>query len=88
MNEEEQNQEQSEGEMKTLFQFETVDGEEKGGNKHKPHFSVKMNRNFVGSAWLQDGKFGKYVSVAINHDVPKGSRIYINPTRENAMILG
>lgn len=86
---EEQNIEQSEGETKTLFQFETVESEERnGGNKHKPHFSVKMNSNFVGSAWLQDGKFGKYVSVAINHDVPKGSRIYINPTRENATILG
>ncbi len=69
-----------------LYKFETVGEEEK--EKHKPHFSVKMNGNFVGSAWMGSGKYGKYVSVAINHDVPGGSKVYIYPTRENPDILG
>ena len=72
---------------RSLFQFETVDGEEHR-QKHKPHFSVKMNGNYVGSAWMGNGKYGKYVSVAINQDVPKGGRVYIYPTKENAAILG
>ena len=70
-----------------LQSFATVD-EEEHREKHKPHFSVKMNGNYVGSAWMGNGKYGKYVSVAINQDVPKGGRVYIYPTKENAAILG
>ncbi len=68
------------------YKIETVDGEEK--DKHKPHFSVKMNGNYVGSAWMAEGKFGKYVSLAINQDLPKGSRAYLYPSKENPNILG
>lgn len=70
-----------------FFQVGTQEGDEHR-EKHRPHFSVKMNGNYVGSAWLSEGKFGKYVSVAVNHDVPKGGRINVYPTRENAAILG
>ncbi len=71
---------------KNLFQFETVEGEER--EKHKPHFSVKMNGNYVGSGWMADGKYGKYVSLAINHDVPQGSKVYLYPSKANPAILG
>ncbi len=57
-------------------------------DKKKPQFAVKMNGNYVGSAWMADGKFGRYVSVVVNHEVPSGSRVNIYPTRENPDILG
>ncbi len=70
--------------QETIETQETTEIEE----KKKPQFAVKMNGNYVGSAWMANGKFGRYVSVVINNEVPSGSRVNIYPTRENADILG
>ena len=55
----------------------------------KPQFTVKSKEaGYVGSGWMQDGKYGRYLSVAISQDVPKGARLYISPNKANAGLLG
>ncbi len=41
----------------------------------KPDFSVKAGGEFVGSAWVNKNKYGKYVSVVINRPVNGGEKI-------------
>ena len=55
----------------------------------KPQFSVKAKgvEGFVGSAWLNEGKFGKYISVKLRSALGEGSTIYLSPTRDNPEIL-
>jgi len=55
-----------------------------------PQFSVKAKNHegFVGSAWLNDGKYGKYISVKLREDAPKGTTLYLAPTKANAGLLG
>ncbi len=58
--------------------------------KSKPQFSVKMKggAGFVGSGWLNESQYGKYVSVKINSDIPAGSTIYVSPNKANPAVLG
>ena len=55
-----------------------------------PQFSVKAkdHEGFVGSAWLNDGKYGKYISVKLREDAPKGTTLYLSPTKANPGLLG
>lgn len=58
-----------------------------GGNK--PQFTVKSKESgYVGSGWMQEGKYGRYLSVAINQDVPKGAKLFISPNKANTGLLG
>lgn len=58
-------------------------------NPNKPHFSVKAkgSEGFVGSAWLNEGKYGKYISVRLRDAVAPGTTLYLSPTKENPEIL-
>lgn len=59
------------------------------GARISPQFTVKSKEaGYVGSAWIRDGQYGRYLSVTINMDVPKGARLYILPNRANAGLLG
>jgi len=57
---------------------------------NKPQFTVKMagKEGYVGSAWKKQGKFGAYISVALNEDVPKNAALFITPTRASSGIIG
>ncbi|MFQ5406348.1 MAG: hypothetical protein ACE5DI_04285 [Candidatus Micrarchaeia archaeon] len=56
----------------------------------KPHLSVKLKDGgaYVGSAWLNSGQYGKYISVKLNEEVPSGSTLYVTPRKENPELLG
>lgn len=80
----------SEAMERSLMEFETKQGEEQEniGKGNRSQFNVKMNGNFVGRGWLQEGKYGKYVSLSVNQDVPAGSKVYISPNKYNEGLLG
>jgi len=65
-------------------------GEPEQRQQTSPQFSVKAKdrEGFVGSAWLNQGRFGKYISVRLREDAPKGTTLYLAPTKANAGILG
>ncbi len=62
-----------------------ADQEKKGS---KPDFSVKANGEFVGSGWLNEGKYGPYVTIIVNADVAEGERLFIAPRRGRECVLG
>ncbi len=90
------------GGRKKVNEFELIDAgldgaekESKGGKKpttstNQPHFTVKAkNREgFVGSAWMNQGKYGKYIALRLREDVAKGTTLYVTPTKANAALLG
>ncbi len=60
-----------------------------GSGRAKPQFTVKSKEGgYVGSAWMRDGQYGRYLAVTMSQDVPKGTRLYVSPTRAAAGILG
>ena len=78
-------------ENKTLTGYEESEAqpsEAQPNDARKPQLNVKFNGNFVGRGWLQEGKFGKYVSLSLNQDVPAGSKVFISPNRQNEGLLG
>ncbi|HII39068.1 hypothetical protein COS70_02390 [Candidatus Micrarchaeota archaeon CG06_land_8_20_14_3_00_50_6] len=64
-----------------------VAAESKG---EKPQFTVRQAGadGYAGSAWKKQGKYGAYISVAIEKDVPKGATLFINPKKANPAIIG
>jgi hypothetical protein len=56
---------------------------------NKPQFSVKAKgmEGYVGSGWINEGKYGKYISVKLRENLAPGTTIYLSPTRENPEIL-
>ena len=58
-------------------------------DERRPQFTMRAKgvEGYVGSAWLNEGKFGKYISVRLRGQVGPSATIYISPTRENADIL-
>jgi len=55
-----------------------------------PVFTVKARGvpGYVGSAWLNEGKFGKYISVKMNVHLDAGATLYLSPTRKAGKLLG
>ena len=55
----------------------------------KPQFSVKAKgvEGYVGSAWLNEGKYGKYISIKLHSAVGPSATLYVSPTKDNAEIL-
>lgn len=69
---------------------ETV-AEEAGEKGRKPQFTVRQigAEGYVGSAWIAKSKYGdRCISITVNADVPKGARLYVNPTKACAGIIG
>ncbi|MFA5246855.1 MAG: hypothetical protein WC408_03120 [Candidatus Micrarchaeia archaeon] len=60
---------------------------EQAGNK--PQFSVKAKgmEGYVGSGWINEGKYGKYISVKLRENLAPGTTIYLSPTKDNPEIL-
>jgi hypothetical protein len=56
----------------------------------KPQLTVRAKgvSGFVGAAWLQDGRFGKYVSVKLSQPLGKDAVIYLHPRRDCPGVLG
>jgi len=56
---------------------------------NKPQFSVKAKgmEGYVGSGWINEGKYGKYISVKLRENLTPGTTIYLSPTKENPEIL-
>ena len=56
---------------------------------NKPQFSVKAKgmEGYVGSGWINEGKYGKYISVKLRESLTPGTTIYLSPTKENPEIL-
>ena len=55
----------------------------------KPQFCVKAKgvEGYVGSAWLNEGKYGKYISIKLHSAVGPSATLYVSPTKDNAEIL-
>lgn len=55
----------------------------------KPQFNVKAKgqEGYIGSAWLQDGKFGPYISIKLNCKLSEGSTIYLHPRRDFSGVI-
>ncbi|MGC8850889.1 MAG: hypothetical protein ACP5O3_01500 [Candidatus Micrarchaeia archaeon] len=64
--------------------------QEEEATQKKPQFSVKIAgvEGYAGSGWLREGQYGKSISVITSCDIPRGSRLYINPTKSAGAILG
>ena len=60
---------------------------EPAGNR--PQFSVKAKgmEGYVGSGWINEGKYGKYISVKLRENLAPGTTIYLSPTRDNPELL-
>ncbi|MCX6768051.1 MAG: hypothetical protein NTY90_04985 [Candidatus Micrarchaeota archaeon] len=80
-----------------MGEFEVIDAGLETGRKQiqeakssQPHFTVKARdkEGFVGSAWLNEGQYGKYISVKLREDMVKGATLYLSPTKANAGLLG
>lgn len=70
-------------------------GETEGENplqwkREKPQFNVKAKglAGYVGNAWLQQSKFGKYIRVFLREDVPRGTVLFVSPRKEQEGLLG
>jgi len=55
---------------------------------NEPDFNVKANGEFVGSGWLNEGKYGPYVTVIVNESLAGGTRLFLSPRRGKEGILG
>jgi len=56
---------------------------------NKPQFSVKAKgmEGYVGSGWINEGKYGKYISVKLRENLAPGTTIYLSPTKDNPEVL-
>ena len=61
---------------------------ERQAKKNKPQFNVKAGGKFVGSGWLGEGKFGKYISLSFREGVATGMKVFLSPRRGFEGILG
>jgi len=73
--------------MEPRTESQPVFSAEPHGNK--PQFSVKAKgvEGYVGSGWINEGKYGKYISVKLRENLTPGTTIYLSPTKENPEIL-
>lgn len=71
----------SESKMESIVKKE---GKESG---NQPDYNVKTENEYVGSGWVKDGKYGKYLSVIINSDVKAGTSLYISQRKNAAKSL-
>lgn len=53
-----------------------------------PDLNVKAGDQYVGSAWVNVNKYGKYVNVILNEDVPKGTKLFLSPRKGREGVLG
>ncbi len=62
-------------------------GDEKMENEKKtPDFNVKSSeRELVGSAWKNDGKFGPYIAIRLNRPVKDG-KVFLYPRKGNKVL--
>ncbi|HEV8290076.1 MAG TPA: hypothetical protein VGQ00_03955 [Candidatus Norongarragalinales archaeon] len=56
---------------------------EKIENKAQPNYNVKIkgHEGYAGRGWLNQGKYGPYISVKLSDDVQKGSTLYLYPRK-------
>lgn len=59
-----------------------------GNSQKKPQFNLKANKRFVGSGWMGDGKFGKYISFKLRETLEAGTKVYLSPRKGSEGILG
>ncbi len=68
-----------------------MDEEEEGRNApSKPQFAVRARGvdGFVGSGWMQEGRFGRYISVRLGQPLGKDAVLYLHPRRDSPGVLG
>lgn len=58
------------------------------GQQNKPHFNLKTREKFVGSGWLSEGKFGKYIKLSVRETINAGEKVYLSPKKGFEGILG
>lgn len=47
--------------------------------------NVKKDGSFVGSAFIGENTYGKYVSVKFFQDIPKGSVVFLSPRKDESL---
>ncbi len=47
--------------------------------------NVKKDKSFVGSAFIGENSYGKYVSVKFFEDIPKGSVVFLSPRKGDSL---
>ncbi|MFH1722275.1 MAG: hypothetical protein ABH950_06705 [Candidatus Altiarchaeota archaeon] len=57
------------------------EADEKQNADKRPDFNVKAGGNFVGSAWLNQGTFGPYISVVLKDTAKNAERLYVYPRK-------
>lgn len=58
------------------------------GESKRPQFNLKANKRFVGSGWMGDGKFGKYISFKLSETLEAGTKVYLSPRKGQEGLLG
>ena len=54
----------------------------KKDEKKDPQLSVKIKGgSYIGSGWMNEGQYGKYVSIKIDVPIAKGSTLYLAPRK-------
>ena len=59
-----------------------------GNPLKKPQFNLKANKRFVGSGWMGESKFGKYISFKLRETLEAGTKVYLSPRKGSEGILG
>lgn len=56
----------------------------------KPQLTVRAKgvAGFVGAAWMQEGQYGRYISVKLSQPLGKDAVIYLHPRRDSPLVLG
>lgn len=56
--------------------------------ENEPKFNVKCNKQFVGSAWLNQGNYGPYIKLMLNKDfAPSELPIFISPRKDAGKVF-
>lgn len=53
----------------------------------KPSLTVKANKDYVGSGWANEGKYGTYYTVKIDKDLPAGTTLFVAARKDSNVEL-
>ncbi len=51
----------------------------------KPSLTVRANKDYVGTGWANEGKYGTYYTVKLDKDLPAGTTLFV-AARKNSQI--